>query len=161
MSIRKMLPALVLLSALVSAPAAANQDLENFYMGGGISNNSASGLDSAFGAQVFGGYNFGQLLGEASVMAEVGYMNTGNMRRRHSNTGSVSAQGLWTTGVVSLPLTGHWHLLGRAGLDFGDDDGIMVGIGAGYRITQQLDLRGELVARDRTDSFQFNLAYRF
>ncbi|MCP1728292.1 hypothetical protein J2T60_002292 [Natronospira proteinivora] len=148
------------LGVCLAASNAMAQDLENFYIGGGLSHNSASGLDGAFGAQVLGGYDFGPILGDASIMAEVGYMNTGNMDRSWS-PGSVSARGLWANGVVSLPLTGHWSLLGRAGLDFGDDDGIMVGIGGAYRITQQLDLRGELVTRDNIDSFQFNFAYRF
>lgn len=142
---------------LVWSGAAAGEDLDGFYAGGGVANNTVSS-ENAVGFQFFGGYDFGPILGEASVMAEVGYWESGDF---NDGPGEFSVDGLWSTGVVSLPLTGHWSLLGRAGLDFGDDDGLMVGIGGSYMPVQQLELRGEIVARDNVDSFQFNALYRF
>jgi len=40
-----------------------------------------------------------------------------------------------------------WELLGRLGYDFGDDDGVMVGIGGGYILNKNLKLRLEYVMR--------------
>ncbi len=147
----------LILASLTAGPAVANQDLDNFYLGGGVANNTV-GNESAVGYQFIGGYDFGTVLGNANLMAEVGYWNSGTFG---DGPGRASAKGLWSTAVASLPLTGYWSLLGRAGLDFGDDDGLIVGIGAAYRAAPQLDLRGEIVARDNVDSFQFNVLYRF
>ncbi len=143
----------LLIYALAST-ASAQDDLENFYVGGGLSNNMVSGESDSVGWQLQGGYDFGTILGDANVLAEVGYMDTGSF-----NGGGAS--GLWANGVASLPLTGHWSLLGRVGLDFGDDDGLMVGIGGSYRGMPDLETRVELVSRDNVDSLQFNLLYRF
>jgi hypothetical protein len=51
------------------------------------------------------------------------------------------------------------ELIGRAGFDFGDDDGFMIGIGAGYIVNKNLKLRGEFVVRDNVDSLQFNVVF--
>ena len=50
-------------------------------------------------------------------------------------------------------------LIGRAGYDFGDDDGFIVGVGAGYILNKNLKLRLEYVARDHVDSLQFNVVF--
>ena len=47
------------------------------------------------------------------------------------------------------------------GLDFGDDDGLMLGIGGQYDISPAFFMRVEYVIRDDIDSFQFNLLYQF
>lgn len=154
---KRVLVPLAILAVSVSLPASANQDLDNFYVGGGIANNSL-GEPDAIGYQFFGGYDFGAVLGEASVMTEVGYWDSGDF---DDGFGRASATGLWANGVVSLPIGGQWSLLGRAGLDFGDDDGLMVGAGVAHRPVKQFELRGEIVTREHIDSFQFNALYRF
>ncbi|MEA5445098.1 outer membrane beta-barrel protein [Gammaproteobacteria bacterium AB-CW1] len=151
-------PLVLFTAVLLAAPVQANEDLDGFHFGGGVSSNSVSGSRNAIGAQFFGGYDFGPILGDANLLAEVGYMDSdfiSDGRRRPS------AQGLWATAVAQLPLTGYWSLLGRAGLDFGDDDGLMVGVGGAWQANQQLQLRGEIIARDNIDSFQFNVVYGF
>ncbi|MDQ2070298.1 outer membrane beta-barrel protein [Natronospira bacteriovora] len=154
-------PGFILFSLLCLAPSVSSgNELEGYYLGGGLSSNSLTGFSNAVGHQVFGGYDFGQVLGEANVMAEAGYWNSGRFSRS-GQPGRPQAKGLWGTAVISLPLTGQWSLLGRAGLDFGDDDGLMVGLGGAWRLDRQWELRGEIVARDNTDSFQFNALYRF
>jgi hypothetical protein len=75
--------------------------------------------------------------------------------------GSVSARakGLWSTGVARYIVNPQVELLGRAGLDFGDDDGFMFGVGAGYIVNRNVKLRGEYVIRENVDSIQFNFVY--
>jgi hypothetical protein len=51
------------------------------------------------------------------------------------------------------------ELLGRAGYDFGDDDGFLFGIGGGYIVNKNLKLRLEYVWRDNVDSLQFNVVF--
>src|SRR6266699_6533366 len=60
---------------------------------------------------------------------------------------NASASGLWTSGVVRYLVAPNVELIGRAGLDFGDDDGLLFGIGAGYIVNRNLKLRLEFVAR--------------
>jgi hypothetical protein len=57
-------------------------------------------------------------------------------------------------------LTPSIELLARAGLDFGDDDGFMAGIGVGFNLTKSFKLRLEFVQRENVDSIQFNLVYQ-
>ncbi len=71
-----------------------------------------------------------------------------------------NATGLWATGVGRLQLNPQFELLARAGFDFGDDDGLMVGVGAGFNVNKQTQLRFELVERDDISSLQLNFVYR-
>ncbi|MDQ2070299.1 outer membrane beta-barrel protein [Natronospira bacteriovora] len=139
-------------------------DQSNMYFGGGVSNNSVSGFDSAFGFQVFGGYNFGEIFGvdQLDFIVEAGFMNTDDFEANtFFGTVTTSHSGLWTTGGVAYRFNPDWSFFGRAGLDFGDDDGFMIGGGAAYHLNENLELRGELVERDNITSVQFNVAYHF
>jgi len=72
----------------------------------------------------------------------------------------VSAKGLWANGVGRLMVTPSVELIGRLGLDFGDDDGLMAGIGAGVLLSKNFKLRLEFVQRDDVNSVQFNFVYQ-
>ena len=74
---------------------------------------------------------------------------------------SSSADGVWLSVVESVPLSSNFEALARLGLDFGDDDGLLVGAGMGYHFNRNFTLRTEYVARDAINSFQFNLLYHF
>ncbi|QKT04194.1 porin family protein [Ectothiorhodospiraceae bacterium 2226] len=140
------------------AQEAFNQD--NLYVGGGVGINSLSGFDDATGFQFFGGYKLDMVdLGAINMAAEVGYMDTGDFKWNGWNAGSVS--GLWANAVFGFPINPQFQLLGRIGLDFGDDDGLMFGAGVGYAVNPQFELRGEYVIRDNVDSLQANLVYHF
>jgi len=152
------------LAATVFSSAAAAQgfDLRRLFFGGGVSLNSASGADDGTGFQIFGGYNFPRIAPNLYVDAEAGYMDTGKLDRcAPSICGSVGAKlnGPWATGVVRYLVAPKVELIGRAGLDLGDDNGPMVGIGVGFIISPHLKLRGEFVARDNVDSLQFNVVF--
>ena len=61
--------------------------------------------------------------------------------------------------LAALPITNNIDLLGRGGIDFGDDDGLMTGIGIGFHASRQFEIRGEFVARDHVDSLQLNFVF--
>lgn len=154
---------LALLAFMLAATPAFAQDI---YLGGGISSNEISGSDSGTGWQVFVGFPLtGVRAGPFKFAVEAGYMETGKMETRTdvpgfgTVTADSEAKGLWATGVASYPLSPAVDLLGRIGLDFGDDDGLMVGVGLGFIIAPQLQVRGEYVERDHVDSLQVNLVY--
>lgn len=138
-------------------------DQKNVYVGGGIGLNSVSGADDAVGFQVFAGYKLDMVkLDPIELAVEVGYMDSGDFEV-DTPFGSFeeSAEGLWATAVGSYALDKQFNLLGRFGLDFGDDDGLMLGIGAGYEVSPQIELRAEYAIRDDIDSLQGNFLYHF
>ncbi|MFP5350350.1 MAG: outer membrane beta-barrel protein [Gammaproteobacteria bacterium] len=153
------------IAALAASPlanaAAGGVDTGRLFVGAGLSQNDVSGSDDGTGYQFFGGYEFGQVAQNVALDLEVGYMDTGDMDVRVGPfTVDARAKGLWATGVGRLQFNPQFELLGRAGLDFGDDDGLMVGIGAGFNVNKQTQLRLEFVERDEVSSLQFNFVYR-
>ena len=144
-------------------------DTKNIYVGGGLGLNSMSGFDSGMGFQFFAGYELPVKMGKGTLSAEVGYMDTGSMEASVSipslfgttvYTVDASASGLWGNAVYELPLQDKLSLLGRAGLDLGDDDGFMFGAGIGYHLNEKMDLRGEYVIRDNINSMQLNFVMK-
>jgi hypothetical protein len=87
-------------------------------------------------------------------------MDTGNFK---ATVGGVSveskAKGIWGAGVARYMATPNVELLGRVGYDFGDDDGLLFGIGAGYIVNKNLKLRLEFVEREDVSSIQFNVVF--
>jgi hypothetical protein len=160
--------ALILGCALLASPVYAAKNInvdDHLYFGGGIGINDLSGYDDANGFQVFAGYDLDYRLGKASLAGEVGYMDSGDFEQDlvvpgfgRFGTVETDASGLWTTGVISLPV-GAVDLIGRAGLDFGDDDGFMIGGGVGIDLSREWELRFEYVMRDNVDSLQANIVF--
>jgi hypothetical protein len=153
------LAAFTLLSSVFVTPvfAAENEpllDKGKFSIGGGISNNSISGpVSDEIGYQFFGAYNLTQvnLMQSVNSSVELGYMDYGF-------SGSDSS-GIWATYVIDGKFVGNFGWLGRLGYDFGDDNGLMLGLGLDYSVNSKMDLRGEYVIRDEVDSLQFNIIY--
>lgn len=153
----------VLMVMLVSSNSFAELDTKKVYFGGGLGLNSLSGLDfsDGLGFQFFAGYELPVKMTEGSLSAEVGYMDSGNL-----DVGSpfvskeIKAKGLWLNAVYSLPLKNKLSFIGRAGLDLGDDDGLMLGAGVEFNIGESMDARLEYVIRDSVDSLQFNVVLR-
>jgi hypothetical protein len=133
------------------------------FLGGGFSSNSVSGSDDGTGFQIFGGYHFGKAANNIKLDLEIGYMDTGSMDVTVNVpfigrvTTDARAKGLWATPVARIELNPQFDLIVRAGLDFGDDDGLMVGVGLGYNINKQSQFRIEYVERDNVNSLQFNV----
>lgn len=154
------------LAVLVGAPAMAAQGGGGFnpnhlFFGAGLSSNSVSGSDNGLGYQFFGGYEFGEVARNINFDVEVGYMDTGNMDFCVPGIcAAARAKGLWANGVGRFDLNPQFELLLRAGLDFGDDDGFMFGVGGGYKVNRQTTLRLEYVERQNVNSLEFNFVYR-
>ncbi len=149
--------AVALVAAGLSSVASAQKfDNRRLFFGGGLSQNSVSNFDNATGLQIFGGYNFPAIVRNFYVDAEAGYMDTGKFKRT-APTAEKKDKGLWGSGVARYMVAPQFELLGRLGYDFGDDDGVMFGIGAGYIVSKNLKLRLEFVSRDTVDSLQFNV----
>lgn len=143
------------------AAAQSGFDTNRLFFGAGISQNDASGTDEGTGFQIFGGYEFGEVAQNIRLDAEVGYMDSGDLCvDTFLGEFCDDATGLWATGVGRLALNPQFDLIGRLGFDFGDDDGLMFGIGGGFNVNKQTQLRLELVERDEISSLQFNFVYR-
>lgn len=153
-------------SAMAQKRAGSGLDTDKVFFGGGLSQNDFSGSDTGTGYQFFGGYEFGEIARNLNFDVEVGYMTTGDMDVCQDLPffgrvcTAAEAKGLWATGVGRFVLSPQFEVLGRAGLDFGDDDGLMFGVGAGFLIDKRSSLRLELVERDNVSSVQLNFVYR-
>jgi len=156
LKISRMLVVALVATGFASAASAQGFDQRRLFFGAGLGANSISGGAHALGAQVFTGYNFREIAPKFSIDAEAGYMDSGKFEK-DGHTVSDSAKGLWATAVPRYMITPEVELLARVGYDFGDDDGVMVGIGGGYIVNKNLKLRLEYVSRDHIDSIQFNL----
>lgn len=144
----------LLLALTFSQAMAQGFDPSRLYVGGGLGYNDIPGSDNEVGWQVFGGYEFGAIAQDVYLDAEVGYMNAGDGRSGED------IDGLWATAVRRLRVGPQLDLIGRLGFDFGDDDGLMVGIGAGMPLGPRSALRLEYVDRDNIGSLQLNFIYR-
>jgi OOP family OmpA-OmpF porin len=134
---------------------------------------------------VFGGYQFNQ-----NWAAEMIYAKFGKFSLHHTITGGTAVDrakpdALCLAGVGTLPLSGKWSVLGKAGVCHWNDHASdtesvteiveessgtdpMFGLGASYSMTKQVDIRGEWeryqnVVHNRGDVnlFSVSLSYRF
>jgi hypothetical protein len=152
-------------SAAAAQGSSVTINTSSFYLGGGLGFNGHGGGRSV-GYQFLGGYEFASKLnGDISSAIELGYMDTDNFETKTLDTGITKtfpdAKGMWLNYVGSYPIGNKVEGLWRIGLDFGDDDGVMVGAGMGYNFNRHWALRSEYVIRESVDSFQFNLLYGF
>lgn len=153
------------MAAVQAAPPKASSTGFNpakTYFGAGISRNSISGSDDGTGMQIFGGYRFGEIGRGLMLDGELGYMDTGDMDVVVNSpffgrvVATTDAKGLWTTAVFRVNFNQGMDGIGRIGLDFGDDDGLMAGIGLGFDLSKRVQMRIEYVERDHVDSAQLN-----
>lgn len=157
----------IFIAMLVASYSHAAFDMNKVYYGGGLSSNSAANASGGTGFQFFGGYPLPVKVPKGKLAVEVGYMDTGDMTTPDVNFGFItipgidlSASGLWGNAVYTMPLQKNLDLIGRAGLDLGDDDGFMYGVGVGYKFNPKMELRGEYVLRGYTDSLQVNFVMK-
>lgn len=146
------------------------------YIGLGFGSHEAGSFDDATGYQILLGLNAPFLnleLGQQSIRfaAEVGYQDTGDFETeingRKYDVGGAS--GLWLSSVALYDIPGAAGLsaMARFGLDVGDDDGLLYGLGIEYSLGKALPkatgfaVRAEFVKRDNIDSLQLNAAYTF
>jgi len=163
--IKRYLSPLVLTTAFVSAPTLAEGfDASKLYVGGGVSENIVDspfggGSDDAIGYTLFGGYEFDNDYAQIKTSAEIGYSKTDDFDDVDDDI-----SGLWVAGVIEkdLPeINNNLFVIGRAGLDFGDDDGLLLGAGGGFHITPKVDVRGEYLAKNASTVYQASLVVNF
>ena len=130
------------------------------YIGGGLNFNSVGASGNSTGIQVLAGYELDVLINnDIKAAVEVGYMDTGNFDN-FGFRGSRSAEGVWVAVPFRVAVNNRLDALMRVGVDFGDDDGAMVGAGMGYNFSKKAALRTEYVVRDNINSFQSNVLFR-
>lgn len=151
--------AAVLLLAGIASPAMAHQfDTSNAYGGVGLTFNTV-GTGNATGFQLFGGYDLNvRINDDIATAVEVGYMDSGDFSFFGGGSGN-SAEGIWAAIVPSVEINQKMDAFTRVGLDFGDDDGVLVGAGMGYHFNKQAELRVEYVVRDNINGLQFNAVF--
>ena len=150
-----LLCALFLSTQVAAEQKATNQpllDKNKFSIGVGAARNSVGSFDET-GFQFFAGYDLDEvnLMDGVNTSIEMGYLDYG--------FSSGDDDGLWINAVVDGALSNKLGWLARAGLDLGDDSGLMVGAGVGLDLNARTTLRFEYVIRDDVDSIQFNLRY--
>jgi len=153
--------ALLLLTTQVTAAEVAAEkksekepllNKQKFSVGAGLSYNSAGSSDEV-GFQFFAAYDISEvdLMEGVNTSVELGYMDYGSFQG--------ASGGLWATAVIDGNISGKLGWLARAGFDFGDDSGFLIGAGLGLDIDEKMALRFEYVIRDDIDSIQLNLIY--
>lgn len=148
-----------------SSAQAESFNFEPVYVGGGISSNQLDGFDNATGYQLFAGYDFDYKLGLFTTSIEAGYMDSGDFDLDLNAPGftfsppSDNATGAWVSANIAYPVNETFELLGRAGYDFGDDDGALLGLGVEYQASKKIGIRAEYITRSEIDSLQVNIVY--
>lgn len=164
---------IVLLSMLfISQGAFAHCEKKNYYVGAGVAFNSIDQFDDSTGMQFMGGYcldlNF--MSKKSKTAVEVGYMKSGdfentvtrttggngNNQQTRTSTNRRSYDGLWATGVTEYRIDPKFHFIARLGMDIGDDNGLLYGLGAAFNVTKWSQVRAEIVERDTVGSLQLN-----
>ncbi|MCY0964437.1 outer membrane beta-barrel protein [Parathalassolituus penaei] len=149
-SVIALLPLLISGATLVHAENA----IDHLQVGGGLSYNQ---IDSPFrhghsedanGVNMFVGYEFDSGWNAIDTSVEVGFNRTDRFDEYHDNVAGpwVALVGQRAVREVDPRLS----VIGRVGLDVGDDDGVLMGVGFGFMIDPAVQLRAEYINRDAT-----------
>lgn len=143
---------------------------EGFYAGAGLSYNdldlgslgNGASNETAMGLQAFAGLPIANTIEGFETFAEIGLFYTDEFDFGAGNKENVT--GISGSAVLQKDLNEidpNLYGLARIGLELGDDDGIFMGVGAGYRITPKVEVRAEFVNKDLITSYQANALIRF
>lgn len=164
------LPYTALSSDTPNHPNSLTEAPKGLYLGGGVSYNdldigsvfNGANDETALGFQLFAGIPVANSLEGFETFAEAGYFQTDSFKFAPGVKEKVT--GIWGAGVLQRNLNEvdpNLYGLARIGLEIGDDDGIFMGIGAGYRISTKADIRAEFLNKDLISSYQLNALIRF
>lgn len=164
---KKRFPLLLALSSLPMMVQADNRVFqpERLQLGGSVSQNI---VDSPFGGShvdavglsVFAGYELDNDIDQVKTTIEIGYSQTDDFFKGPDS----DISGLWVAGVAEkqLPeINPNFFAIARLGLDIGDDDGILLGAGAGFHLTPKVDIRGEYINKDASSVYQISFVLNF
>lgn len=149
--IKLALPLLLAAASVSHAETRQGADLSRLQIGGGLSYNIIDspfghGSSDASGILLFGGYRLDSAWPGITSSVELGYNRTSRFDEYHEN---ISGPWIALVGERGLPeVDRRLSLLGRVGLDVGDDDGILMGVGVGFRVDPRIQLRAEYINRD-------------
>ncbi len=166
---KKHIPLLLALSSLPLMAQADNHGQgfqpERLQLGASLSHNVVDspfggGNVDAMGMSIFAGYELDNDIDQVKTTVEIGYSQTDDFFKGPHN----DISGLWVAGVVEkqLPeINPNLFALARLGLDLGDDDGILLGAGAGFHLTPKVDVRGEYINKDASSVYQASFVLNF
>ena len=150
--------------AALTAQAEGNRLPDALYIGAGFSQNVIDspwgGSEDATGYSLFGGMEFDNSVEGLTSSVEIGYSDTGDF---YDNSDS-DINGPWAAlvGKKSLPeIDPRLSVLGRIGLDLGDDDGLLLGAGVGFDPMDKLGLRAEFINKDASSVYQISALLHF
>ena len=149
---------IALLTVVVSTQVHAQEnkpllERSQLSIGAGISSNEVSNPDDdGTGFAFFGAYDLPQvnLVEGVNSSVEFGFMDFGL---------DGDDTGIWGSYVIDGDFSEGFGWLAQAGLDIGDDNGLLIGAGLKYALDSKSDLRLEYVVRDDVDSLQLNFLY--
>ena len=140
------------------------------YVGASLSHNeldfgsviSNAGTETATGVQAFVGLPLDNNIEGINSTLEIGVSRTSEFTFKTGHKEKLMA---WWGAVAlqkDLPeLHKNAYGLARIGYDLGDDDGVFMGIGAGYRLLPNIDVRGEFINKDLVSVYQASVVLRF
>ena len=142
---------------------------QGLYAGGGISYNDLDfgsvidGADneSALGLQAFIGVPISTAIKGFDAFAELGFFRTNNFKFGEQKERITGVSGSAVIQRNLIEVDPNLYGLARIGIEFGDDDGVFMGVGAGYRILPNVEVRAEFVNKDLITSYQGNMLFRF
>ena len=161
--------ALIASTATAEESVSTDTSFSGLYLGGGLSYNnldfgsvvSGASNKTATGFQLFAGLPLSNAISGIKTYAELGLFQT---KKFNFGSGSDDVKGISGSVVLEKDLSEldpRLYALARLGLEVGDDDGIFMGIGAGFRLTPKVELRAEFVNKDLITSYQANALIRF
>lgn len=153
-----MRPIVILVIGVLMAPTYAQEnapilDINLFSIGAGISSNEIDDPDEdETGFQFLVAYDLPQvnLMEGVNSSVEFGIMDFGF---------DEDDSGIWGSYVVDGAISGGIGWLAQAGLDIGDDSGLLFGVGLMTSPNETTDLRLEYTIRDDVDSLMINILY--
>ncbi len=134
------------------------------YLGGGFNQNVIDspwgGSEDATGFTLFGGMYFDNSIQGLNSSVEIGYNDTEDF---YDNS-DTDIKGPWAAvvGEKFLPeVDPRLSVLGRIGIDFGDDDGLLLGAGVGFHPVEKVGLRAEFINKDASSVYQLSALVHF
>ncbi|MDF1762933.1 MAG: hypothetical protein P1U57_05950 [Oleibacter sp.] len=154
-------------TALTVSQASAEPITDRLYLGAGISHNvidSPFGGRSydAFGTTFFGGLTFDNNYQGLMTAMEFSYSDTEDFFDNNRGDADINGFAASLVAEKSLPeIDARLAALGRIGVDFGDDDGILLGAGASFKASEALGFRAEYINKDASNVYQLSALIHF
>ena len=157
-------------TAVAQDTSSETSSAKGLYLGGGISYNDLDAgsifdeIDnaSASGFQLFAGLPIASSIKGFETFVELGYFQTNTFKLATGVKERV--RGVSGSFVLQRNLNEidpNLYGLARIGAEIGDDDGILMGVGAGYRLSPKVEFRAEFVNKDLVTSYQAKALVRF